>query len=426
METKEFAQSWEFILQLQRDSFQFFIDLANPKNGLIPDTDHSASDASISGIGFALSSYPIAVEKNIISRSDAIERTLATLNFFAESEQSISATATGYKGFYYHFLNMQTGKRSGDCELSFVDTGFLLAGILCAGTYFQGTSTKELQIRSLADHLYNRVDWQWAMCEKFSLSQGWRPTSGFINYAWEGYSESLLLYTLALGSPTFPLPVESFKAWTSTYQWENIYNIDFLYAGPFFIHLFSHAWIDFRGIQDKFMHEKKSDYFENSKSAMKIQQQYSKINPKNFKGYSKNCWGITADIGPGFQKQLINGKLITFYDYAARGIPYGPDDGTIAPWAALASICFDQKTSIAAIDHFRLSYPELIGKYGFICSFNESINPPWFPQRFYALDVGISILMIENAENNFIWNLMRKCPAISNGLRRAGFSGGWL
>ncbi|MGZ3788192.1 MAG: glucoamylase family protein [Bacteriovorax sp.] len=420
------SSTWDFLLQLQKNSFQYFIDLANPKNGLVPDTDHVESDASISGVGFALSCYPIAIEKKFISRSEAIEKVLVTLNFFADSEQSNSERATGHKGFYYHFLDMQTGQRAGGCELSFIDTGFLLAGILCVASYFNGPDSKEVQIRSLAGQLYGRVDWHWAIGEKKSLPQGWKPTSGFIHYSWEGYSEALLLYTLGLGSPTFPLPEESFALWTSTYQWENIYDVDFLYAGPLFIHLYSHAWIDFRGIRDKFMCEKKSDYFENSRRAIKIQKIYCNRNPNNFNGYGKNCWGITADLGPDFQTQIINGKSITFYPYVARGVPFGPDDGTIAPWAPLASICFDEKMSIAAIEHLRLTYPQLLGKYGLYCSFNESITPPWFPQRYYALDLGIAIMMLENAQNNFIWDLMKKCPAISKGLRRAGFRGGWL
>ncbi|MDD4974574.1 MAG: glucoamylase family protein [Bacteriovorax sp.] len=418
--------NWDFLLRLQKDSFQYFVDLANPNNGLIPDTDNKESSASIAGMGFALSCYPIAIEKKFMSRSEVIDRILVVLNFFADSEQSDNENATGYKGFYYHFLDMKTGLRAGGCELSFVDTGFLLAGILCVATYFQGTDPVEKKIRSLADYLYRRVDWQWAICEKLSLSQGWTPSSGFIHYAWEGYNEALLLYTLGLGSPTFPLAEKSFAVWTSTYQWENIYDVDFLYAGPLFIHMYSHAWIDFRGIRDKFMREKKIDYFENSRRALKVQQIYCDRNPNNFKGYEKNCWGITADLGPDYQKQIINGKPITFYSYAARGVPYGPDDGTIAPWATLASLCFDETIGISAINHLRVNYPQILGKYGFKCSFNDSIVPPWFPERFYALDLGISILMLENAQNNFTWNLMKKCPVISNGLRRAGFRGGWL
>lgn len=426
MESDKNSTSWNFLLQLQKDSFQYYVDLADPTTGLVPDTDHIKSNSSIAGVGFALSCYPIAVEKRFMSRGEAIERILLVLNFLAESEQSTNELATGHKGFYYHFLDMQTGKRSGDCELSFIDTGFLLAGILCVATYFKGSDPSEIKIRSLADYLYKRVDWHWATGEKISLPQGWKPTSGFIHYAWEGYSEALLLYILGLGSPTFPLPEKSFEAWTSTYQWENIYDIDFLYAGPLFIHMFSHAWIDFRGIRDKFMREKKIDYFENSRRAIKIQRLYCDRNPNNFKGYGKNCWGITADLGPDQQEQIINGKLITFYGYGARGIPFGPDDGTIAPWPSAASICFDKKISLAAIEHLRLNYPQLQGRYGFYSSFNDSIDPPWFPQRFFALDVGIIVMMIENATSNFTWNLMKKCPVVSNGLRRAGFRGGWL
>ncbi len=177
---------------------------------------------------------------------------------------------------------------------------------------------------------------------------GWKPKSGFLNYGWEGYSEALLLYALGLGSPTHPLTDASFPAWTSTYQWENLYGIDFLYAGPLFIHQFSHAWIDFRGIRDDFMREKRCDYFENSRRATYVQREYAIRNPRGFVGYGEDGWGLSAGDGPSTPRQRIAGRRQSFYGYAARGVPYGPDDGTLAGPSVLASLVFAPEIALPA------------------------------------------------------------------------------
>jgi len=155
---------------------------------------------------------------------------------------------TGYKGFYYHFLDMITGARAGQCELSTVDTSFLLAGMLAAAVYFDQDSEAEQEIRTLADALYRRADWPWACDSGATVTHGWKPESGFLPYRWEGYDEAMLLYALGLGSPTYPLPTESYAAWTSSYQWKNIDGYDVLYGGPLFIHQYSHVFVDFRAI----------------------------------------------------------------------------------------------------------------------------------------------------------------------------------
>src|ERR1700689_5279411 len=183
---------------------------------------------------------------------------------------------------------MQSGRRVWQSELSLIDTALLLAGILTASVYFTDNTQNETEIRQLADALYRRVDWRWAQNGKATLSQGWKPECGFLHYGWEGYSEATILYVLGLASPTFPLPDDSYGAWTSTYQWENLYGYDFLYAGPLFIHQFAHAWIDFRGLRDEFMREKGSDYFENSRRATYIQREYAIRNPREFKGYGED------------------------------------------------------------------------------------------------------------------------------------------
>ena len=347
----------------------------NPANGLVLDKTTADWPASIAATGFALAAYPVGVERGFISRTAAVERTLATLRFFWTSPHGPAADATGYQGFYYHFLDMRTGRRAWQCELSTVDTAFLLAGMLAAAAYFGADTVEEHEIRTLADALYRRADWRWAQNHGATLTHGWKPESGFLPYRWEGYDEALLLYMLALGSPTHPLPDDSYAAWSSTYEWKNCHGYDFLYAGPLFIHLFSHAWIDFRGIQDEFMREKGSDYFENSRRATLVPgSSATQIdNPLGFKGYSDCCWGITASDGPGPDIIRVDGIERQFFDYLARGVPYGPDDGTVAPWAVMASsLPFAPEIVLPAMEYF-IYHVELKSAnqmHGFKATFN--------------------------------------------------------
>ncbi|HEX2775461.1 MAG TPA: glucoamylase family protein, partial [Candidatus Acidoferrales bacterium] len=354
----------------------------------------------------------------------------AALRFFSNSSQSDSPDSTGYKGFYYHFLEIQTGKRVWQCELSLIDTALLLAGMLTAAAYFTANTQSENEIRQLAEALYLRVDWQWALNGKPTLSQGWKPECGFLHYGWEGYSEASILYVLAIASPTRPIPANSFSAWTGTYQWENLYGHDFLYAGPLFMHQFSHAWIDFRRIQDAFMRQKRSDYFENSRQAVHIQREYALRNPHGFRGYGENFWGLSAGDGPSTQPVKIDGRNRRFFGYTARGVPYGPDDGTIAPPAALASVAFAPEIALAAIRHFIDRYPEIVNEYRLPSGFNPTLvengSRGWISEGYLGLDQGIVVLMIENYRSGLIWKLMRQCPYIGKGLRDADFRGGWL
>jgi len=279
---------------LQHQSFNYFLYETNPSNGLVIDKTATNWPSSIAATGLALASYPVAVERGFTPRAAAVERTLMTLRFFWNSPQGPEPDATGYKGFYYHFLNMQNGRRAWQCELSTVDSAFLLAGALAAGMYFSGDAPEEAEIRRLADALYRRADWQWAQDSGATVTHGWKPEGGFLKYRWEGYDEALLLYILGLGSPTYPLPESSYAAWASTYKWEHCSGQDYLYAGPLFTHQLSHVWIDFRTIQDAFMRDKGIDYFENSRRAIYAQQQYAIDNSLKFEGYGCHCWGITA------------------------------------------------------------------------------------------------------------------------------------
>ena len=420
--------------KLQRETFGYFLHETNPANGLVIDKTAPDWPSSIAATGLALACYPVGVERGFMSRAAAVERTLATLRFFWNSPQGPEPEATGFQGFYYHFLDMKTGRRVWQCELSTVDTAFLLAGALTAAAYFDVESEDEQEIRTLADALYRRADWTWAQHQGATLTHGWKPESGFLNYRWEGYDEALLMYMLGLGSPTYPLPEASYAAWTSTYRWEHCYGYEYLYSGPLFTHQLSHVWIDFRGIQDAFMRDKGIDYFENSRRATFVQQQYAIQNPLSFKDYGPDCWGITASEGPGPDTIRISGIDRQFFDYVGRGVPYGPDDGTLAPWALVASLPFAPEIVLPALHHcIHQAKLTEFNSYGFKASFNPSHpgnsgNPYgwWVSPWHFGLNQGPIVLMIENYRTGLLWRLMRKCPYIATGLRRAGFANGWL
>ena len=424
--------------KLQRETFGFFLHETNPANGLVIDKTAPDWPASIAATGLALACYPVSVKRGFMTRAAAVERTLATLRFFWNSPQGPEPDATGYRGFYYHFLDMQTGRRAWQCELSTVDSTFLLAGALAAALYFDADSAGEAEIRTLGDALYRRADWQWAQNGGATVTHGWNPESGFLLYRWEGYDEALLLYVLALGSPTHPLPEQSYAASATTYRWEQGSEQGdgqgCLYAGPLFTHQMSHVWIDFRGIQDAFMRAKGIDYFENSRRATYAQQRYAIDNPRKFDSYASHCWGITASEGPGPATLKVGGIERQFFDYLARGVPYGPDDGTLAPWAVVASLPFAPEIVLPTLDYciYQAKLTEF-NAYGFKASFNPSHpgepgNPYgwWVSPWHFGLNQGPIVLMIENHRSGLLWQLMRSCPYIVGGLRRAGFTGGWL
>lgn len=413
--------------RLQRGAFAYFQTFINRENGLVADTSRAGAPCSIAVVGFALSCYPIAVENGWMPRREAVALTLITLRFFQQSAQSSEADATGFKGFYYHFLDMETGKRVWQCELSLIDSTLLLAGMLTAASYFSGAGDEQ-EIRELAAGLYARVDWKWAQDEGDTVRQGWKPECGFLHYGWEGYNESAILYVLGLGSPASKLDLSAFNNWTLTYQWENILGQNILYSGPLFTHLFSHAWIDFRGIRDKFMREKNSDYFINSQSTIAVHREYGARNPAGYVGYGRDFWGVTAGEGPNNQQVRHNGKDIRFYGYMSRGVPYGPDDGTISPWAMLATLPFDSKAALEGTRYLLQRYPQLCTDDRFSSGFNPTIavGGGWLSEGWFGLDQGLLVMMIENHRSGFIWKLMCDCPYIRSGLRRAGFEGGWL
>ncbi len=416
--------------RLQREAFDYFLKNTNPHNGLVADTTRAGSPSSIAVVGFALSAYPVAVERGWIERAVAVQRSLDALRFFWTSDQSGNADATGHRGFYFHFLDVRSGARMWRSEVSLIDTSFLLAGMLTAAAYFTADTHAEIELRELADALYRRVDWRWAQRDGSCVVHGWKPECGFLNYGWEGYSEAILLYVLGLGSPTHPLTEASFEAWTVTYQWENLYGHEFLYAGPLFIHQFSHAWIDFRGIRDRFMREKQCDYFENSRRAAYVQREYAIRNPHSFKGYAQDCWGLSAGDGPSVEPRLVAGRRQAFYGYAARGAPFGPDDGTIAGSSTLAALVFAPEIALPAARNLyaRATRGEgdTLRASGFNATVGEAGPDGWLSDGEFGLDQGLIVLMIENFRSGLLWRLSRGCAYVQTGLRRAGFRGGWL
>ena len=409
------ALSPGFLGALQRETFDHFVHEANPLNGLIADKTQAGWPASIAAVGFALSADPVGVERGFMLRADAITRTLATLRFFHASDQSTDVDATGYKGFYYHFLDMVTGRRVWTCELSTIDSAILIAGMLTAAAYFSGENEDEREIRALADALYLRAHWNWAQNGGVTVTHGWKPESGFLRYRWQGYCEAMIFYLLGLGSPTHPLPRESWARWTSTYDRRTLYNHELLYAGPLFIHQFSHIWIDFRGIQDAYIRDRRIDYFENGRRATCVHQQYAIANPARYDAYGENSWGLTASDGPGPATSMINGKKRRFFAYKARGAPDGPDDGSVAPWAVAASLPFAREIVQPTLAHFETLKLRESNAYGFKATFNATMADKSGPSRLwvspfhFGINQGPIVVMLENYRTGLIWTLSRRC-----------------
>ncbi|HLT90169.1 MAG TPA: glucoamylase family protein [Woeseiaceae bacterium] len=437
---------------LSQRTFRFFWETANPENGLVPDRWPSGSFSSIAAVGFGLTAYPIGVERGYVTREQARERTLTTLRFFANAPQGPEPKGkAGHKGFFYHFLDMETGTRYAHSELSTVDTALLLGGVLFAQTYFDGEHPDEAEIRQLAERIYTRVDWPWAQAGVGGITLGWRPESGFHAMDWRGYNEAMIVYLLALAAPEHSLDRDAWEAWTERYDrhWGEYYGQEYLMFSPGFGHQYTHIWFDFRGIQDPYMRERGLDYFENSRRSVLAQYAYAEENPLGWEGYGDGIWGLSASDGPGHALLVYNGEERQFRGYAARGIGYPDshqalghsyDDGTIAPTAAAGSIVFAPELAIRAIREMRVRYGQHIySQYGFLDAFNPSFRYDvdlkhgrvidgfgWVAGDYLGIDQGPILLMIENYRSGFVWEVMRQNPHVREGLQRAGFTGGWL
>ena len=428
-------------------TFRWFWETTDSATGLAHDRWPQRDFSSVASIGFALTAYPIGAERGWITRAQAARRTLVTLRYLWALPQGPGATDMGgHKGFFYHFLRYEDGRRFKDVELSTIDTSLLLGGALFAQNYYTGTDSTEVAIRATADSIYRRVDWRWAMARPPRVSMGWKPEIGFITADWKGYNEAMLLYILGLGSPTHPLDPAAWRAWSSTNNWRRYRGQAHVNFTPLFGHQYSHVWIDFRGIRDSFIATKGIDWFENSRRATLSQRQYAIDNPKRFTGYGKNVWGLTASDGPLDSVVTWQGKPLQVHTYWARGASAFDDadgderdDGTIAPTAAVGSLPFAPEVVYPAMVEMRERYPAIFTQYGFRDSFNPSmvmlprvamgrIEPGvgWVARDHLGIDQGPIIAMLENHRSALVWTTMRKNPYIVNGLRRAGFHGGWL
>lgn len=430
-------QDIAFAQDLEQRTFNWFWDHANPQNGLIPDRAPLPNGAaSIASVGFGLTAYGIGAERGYITRDAAVERTLRTLRFLDGLPQNDHvAGAAGYHGFFYHFLDPQTGLRVADwSELSSIDTALLMAGVLFAQSYYDRDTPDEHAIHDLAEALYRRVDWTWMQHNGPWLSMGWAPPDQFIATPWKGYNEGLIIYLLALSSPTHALPASLWPRWTQSFneQWADFRGRTFLNFAPLFGHQYSEAWIDFRGVQDAFNRAHKNDYFQNSRQATYAQRDYAIANPGDWKDYSATIWGLTACDGPGDQHQTYHGRDRHYLAYSARGAgaDYVLDDGTIAPTAAGGSVAFAPEIALPALKAMYDRYgSRLYDQYGFRDSFNPTFDDKgqvWVDWQQIGIDQGPILLMLENWRSGLVWQVMRRNGHLRDGLVRAGFTGGWL
>ncbi|MBK7489810.1 MAG: Tat pathway signal protein [Bacteroidales bacterium] len=412
---------------IQKKTFLFFMGEHHPEWGIVRDRTASWAPASIASTGFGIPSFAIGAERGWITRDEAAQITLNMMNFFVNSLQGPDALATGYKGFYYHFLRMDTGLREWRCELSSVDTGLLMMGILFARNYYDRDNETENQIRSQASLMLGNIEWDFMMMPDSGnyarqISMGWHPESGLHKMGWSGYNEALFLYILAAGTG-LENAKESYRSWLSSYKWQTPYEgLSHVAFPPLFGHQFSHCFIDFRGLADEYMRDKGIDYFENSRRATRVQRQYAIDNPHGWVGYDSLCWGVTASDGPG---DKYNFGEREFLGYAGRGTS-GPeynyfDDGTIAPYGPLSSLPFAPEIVIPTIRSINEKMGDKIwGRYGYYDSFN--LTAGWVNDDFIGIDQGPMLIMIENFRTGLVWNYVMNDPVIQKGLQTLGFS----
>lgn len=449
-----------FSEELTERTFRYFWDTTDTARCLAPDRWPSNPFSSIAATGFALTAYGIGAERGYVSRAEAAARTRDCLRFYWNAPQGPEpAGVTGHKGFFYHFLNNADGTRFRTTELSTVDTSLFLGGALFAQSYYDRSDPVETEIRDLAEKIYARVDWRWAqrsttgtearnLANSQAITMGWRPEKGWETHDWAGYNEGMLVYVLALGSPTHAVGKDAWdKGWAANLEkeWGTYYGQQHLQFEPLFGHQYSHIWVDFRGIHDDFMRGKGIDYFENSRRATLSQRAYGADNPNQWTGYSADIWGWTASDGPGYSqgKYRVNGAARDFNGYMARGVSAIRviDDGTIAPTAAGGSIPFAPEVTIPALMAMRAKYgARLYTRYGFKDAFNPSftfagapssdgtVDPVhgWVANDYLGIDQGPILAMMENHRSGLVWKVMQKNPHIIRGLKRIGFTGGWL
>lgn len=455
---------WDATLaDLHRRTFDYFWE-TTPDNGLAPDNWPEPDFCSIASVGFALTAFCIGVKSGYVTRAAAAERTVKTLRTLWNGRQGPEPTGNmGYKGFFYHFLHIDTGLRYDKVELSSIDTTLCLGGVLTCVGYFDGQAAVEQEIRKLGLAIYERVDWTFMERDTGLISMGWHPepnlpdhdAKGLINRNWDRYNEGMMIYHLAMASPTHPVSPKAWESFMATMPgtWGPNYAKPHLAFSPHFGHQYSHVWYDYRGIADSFMRERGSDYFINSQRATEAQRAYAINNPRGFVGYSGDVWGLTACRGPIYAKGMVNGREVQFHEYGARGMQgvdeESIDDGTIAPTAAVASVAFRPDIVIPAIKAMRARYgADIYARYGFLDAFNPSLpktlvtktgkhtaSAGWVSNEYLGIDQGPILAMLENYRSGFVWDVFNRSattgPLVRKGFKLAGFqpvaaSGAWL
>ena len=371
--------------KIERDSIEYFLRHSDQTTGLTQDSSRPGSPASIAATGFSLASIAIGQSHGWIPYQKAYEQVRRTL-------QTLRSEADHQNGFFYHFLDTKTGRRVWRSEASSIDTALLLAGALLAAQYF-----KETDIPQLVQRLYERVNWDWMRNGSDLVCHGWKPESGFLPYYWDSYNELIILQALAIGAPKNPIPPEAWEAWDRLEDEYNGKRIVYSYTGSLFTYQYSHAFIDFRQLQDRGI-----NYFENSKRASTANWEYSLSFKDQHKTYSEVSWGLSACLGPG--------------GYRAYGAKpgLGIHDGTIAPYASIGSIVFTPDLSVPTIKSFYYQHGgSLYGPLGFRDAFN--LDKKWWSHEYLGIDQGISVLMLENfLSNGAVWEKFMKLPAIQN------------
>ena len=420
---------------IQYAGFRYFWYTANPVNGLCPDRSAAGSVCSTASTGFGLSAICVGVDHGWITRDQGRQRVLVTLQTFWNGPQGPGTSGIiGYKGLYYHWLDMTTGLRRVDwnAELSTIDTALLFAGIMHAREYFDdSTDVTEGVIRALADSITQRADWNFMRNGSAGLQMGWNPSSGFSTFGkWVGYNEAMIMYVMAIGSPTHPIPASDWNTWTGGYSFSSYYTQvgSYVRFAPLFGHQYSQCWLDLRQVQDAYIRSKGITYWENSRRATLTQLDYGRqyaipaIENYYHFGYSDSLWGWTACDGPT--------SYAPYYGYYARGNPGGPDDGTIAPTAAISSIAFAPDSVWGCIRNMlNLRNQGIVGgratplwySYGFTDAFNPE-KYPWYDSDVIGIDQGPEVLMIENHLTDGVWSQFMRHPDIQNGLALAGFT----
>jgi hypothetical protein len=385
-----------FLEELEKANFQFFWEQGDQETGLVKDrfnvrgTDHTTV-SNIAATGFGLTAICIGQKRGYVPLRDARERVLVALRFLAKK-------MTHHRGFFYHWVDVKTGQRTWDSELSSIDTAMLLCGVLTCRQHF-----KYAEITRLANQIFNRVEWTWLSEDTILLPHGWSPEAGFLPYRWDLYSELMMMYLLGLGSSTHPLPPEAWTAWKRlTFEYDGLRYIG-SYA-PLFVHQYSQAWFDFRGERDKY-----ADYFRNSAIATEAHRRFCLELSKQFPDYSDDLWGITASDSQ--------------HGYVVWGGPpqMGPIDGTVVPSATGGSLAFLPGPTLRVLKNIKNRYGDRTwSRYGFVNAFNPLTN--WFDTDVVGIDTGITMLMAENLRTGFVWNTFMKNREAQTALQKAGFA----